>query len=133
MSKYSKDGCNAMHSVEDLPGGKHEKAAALEWLARKVWHSQIRFDGETHCKSYDPLVIEFDNDDDDSESGEAHSYVLELRPTSGRHYRFSSLDELEEMLERALDYSVGRLILGADDNSEILKHVKSTYNIGDGD
>jgi hypothetical protein len=93
-------GYNPFYDINDLPLSADQKEMVLEWYARKIWTLIETAEGEPdyHGKSYDPLVIE---------GGVAHSYVFYFSD-GGRHHKFTSLLELERML-----------------NDEILKEVRA--------
>lgn len=95
LAKRTRDETIAIErtSIDDLPLSDEQKKAVLEWFANKIWRAGVKYSGEFHHKSYDPLTI-----DDDLT---CHSYVLALDEEGGRHYDFESLTEIEEALDRA--------------------------------
>lgn len=107
---------NGHHSIDDLPLTESQKKYVLEWLAWKYWNALLKIkvqDG--HCKSYDPLAIE---------EHVAHSYVFDLE-SGGRHHPFSSLAQLEGMLDEDFRGSLPSPKTCSDCSAEIEKSLES--------
>ena len=80
---------NEFYDIDTLPLKNFQKEMVLEYLAQKLWRILIRTDIlESHCKSYDPLLIE---------GTIAHSYVFDMKD-GGRHHGFKDYKDLETML-----------------------------------
>lgn len=89
MSKTAEANMNEFFTIDDIPLSQDEKEMVLEWYARKLWEIILNaIDDDSHCKSYDPLVID---------GNVAHSYVFDL-DDGERHHEIKSLHDLESQL-----------------------------------
>lgn len=90
---------NDFYSIDDLPFNQKQKEQVLEYLARQLYFILTELGMDDHHKTYDPLTIE---------GGIAHSYVFELGD-GGRHHKFSSLLELENLMVTEVIQSIKKL------------------------
>lgn len=90
---------NNFYSIDDLLLNQEQKEQVLEYLARQLYFILTELGMDDHHKTYDPLTIE---------GGIAHSYVFELGD-GGRHHKFSSLSELENLMVTEVIQTIKKL------------------------
>lgn len=78
-------------TIDDYPLTEAQKEIALTYAVRligRIYGDQLWLDWNSHCKSYDPLIIA---------DHKAHSYLMNLED-GGRHHPYTTLAHLEKMI-----------------------------------